>query len=251
MSPTLPLRPLRAPKPLPASAVSRGPAGHGLILLPIVAFLLAAAQLAGVDLIQDAHAPSGAESSLFMPLMMAAAACAAALFWHRGERSIWGVLAVAISLGAVAEASSFGSHQVPVAAALAYGVFCAASGATVLAASGEFRLRRAVDQGLVVCALGLTTAWTWFFLAPSVSGGEALHSALDLLLALSVLAAFCNHGWPPSTRFATLGGGFGLIAVADSLHAHGVLTSVFSLDLADVFPFVGAALIAVAELSRW
>ncbi|HEX6152249.1 MAG TPA: PAS domain S-box protein, partial [Solirubrobacterales bacterium] len=246
MSPTLPFSHLRAPKPLPASDVRRGPARYGLILVPVVASFLAAAQLAGVDLIQDAPGRSSAESSFFMPLMAAAAACAAAVFWHRGEQLIWAVLAVALALGATAEAAASASGQAPAAAAVAYGVFCLASGTAVVAASGKFRLRRAIDQGLAVCALGLTTAWSWFFLAPAVSDGEALHSALDLLLALAVLAAFCNHGWPLSTRFATLSGGFGLIAVADSLHAHGVLASVFGLDLADVFPFAGAALIAVA-----
>jgi PAS domain S-box-containing protein len=245
-----PNSPHRAHKLLPTSGPSPVLIGHWLMLAPLVAALLAVSQLAGVDLVQDAHVRSGAESSLFMPLLAAAAACAAAIFWHRQEWLIWGVLALALTLGAAAEAASPFSRQVgqevSVAAALAYGVFCVASGATVVAASGKFRIRRAIDQGLGVCALGLATAWSWVFLVPAVSGGEVLHGAFDLLLALSVLAALCNHGWPLSARFATLSAGFGMIAVADSLHARGVLTSVFGLDLADAFPFAGAALIAAA-----
>lgn len=170
-----------------------------------------------------------------MPLLAAAAFSAAAVFRHREERLTWAVLTVGLALGAGAQAAfaalDNGDETVS-AANLAYGLFCVGSGATVLAMSGDFRLRRAIDQGLGVCALGLATAWSWFFLGPAGSGGELARSALDLLLALAVLAAFCNHGWPLSPRFAMLCGGFGLIAVADSLDA-------------DVLSVAGAALIAV------
>jgi PAS domain S-box-containing protein len=134
------------------------------------------------------------------------------------------------------------------AAAVAYGLFCAASGATVLAASGNFRVRRALAQGLGVCAFGLATLWTWFFLVPPADNGfvsETVHSALDLLLALAVLAALCNHGWPTTRRFAMLAGGLGLIALADSMQARGALNDVSGLDLTDALPFLGAALIAM------
>lgn len=125
-----------------------------------------------------------------------------------------------------------------------YGVFCVAGGAAVLVAGGRFDFRRAITQGLGVCAFGLATAWAWFFLAPAGTDGEAVRSALDLLLALAVLAALCNHGWPMERRFAMLAGGLGLIALADSMLAQGVLVA--SLDVADAFPFAGAVLIAAA-----
>lgn len=214
----------------------------------LIAFL-AAAQVAGVDLVQDADGRSHAGVAFFMPLLAAAVACAAAVFWHREERLMWGVLAVGLALGA-ASASAFPVYDeeggMPAAAAIAYALFCATSGAMVLAASGDFRLRRAIDQGLGVCAFGLTTAWTWLFLSPGGSTSDVVHSGLDLLLALSVLAAFCNHGWPISPRFGLLCGGFGLIALADSMQAHRILTDVAGVDVADVLPFAGAALIATA-----
>lgn len=162
---------------------------------------------------------ASADVSSLVPLLAGALACAAAVFRHREERLLWGVLAAALALGAVARST------------VLYGLFCAAGGAMVLAASGDFRLRRAIDQGLVVCALGLATIWTWLFLAPAGTDAEVAHSALDLLLALAVLAAFCNHGWPVSPRFAMLGGGFGLLALAE---------------LTDALLFAGAALIAAA-----
>jgi PAS domain S-box-containing protein len=211
---------------------------------------LAAAPVAGIDLLGDTDERSHAAVAFFMPLLAAAVACAAAIFWHREERLTWGVLAVALALGAAAESAFPVTHQdgdpFPTAAAVTYGLFCALSGATVLAVSGDFRPRRLIDQGLSVCALGLATVWSWFFLAAAESSGDLVHSALDLLLALAALAALCNHGWPLSPRFAMLAGGFGLIAVADSMHAHGILTSVAGFDFADVMPFLGGALIAAA-----
>lgn len=221
-----------------------------MLLAGLFAAFLAIAPLAGVSLFGDTDARPDAAVSLFMPLLAAAIACAAAVFWHREERLAWGVLAVALALGAATEsafpATSQGHEAMPAAAAIAYGLFCAASGATVLALSGDFRLRRAINQGLGVCAFGLATVWSWFFLAPADSGSDLVHSALDLLLALSVLAAVCNHGWPLSSRFAMLSGGLGLIALADSMHARGALANTLGLDLADVMPFAGAALIAAA-----
>lgn len=196
--------------------------------------------------------PASADASLFLLLLLpaAAVACVAAAFWHREERLVWGTLAAALAAAAAAQAFPVpqGEARMPAGAILAYGFFCVAAGATMLAASGDFRLRRALDQGLGVCALGLATVWTWFFLAPAGSDADAVHSALDLLLALSILAAFCNHGWPLSPRFAMLGAGFGLISLADSLQAREAL-AVAGLDFADALPLAGAALIAtVARL---
>jgi PAS domain S-box-containing protein len=223
---------------------------HGLLLVGLVGALLAAAPALGLDLFPDADDRARAGLSFFMPLLAAAIACAAASWWHREERLIWAPLAIALAVGAAAASAFPVSHQesesLPVAAALAYGFFCLVSGAVVLRASGRLRARRAVDQGLVVCALGLGTGWSWLFLAPAQSSADVVHGSLDLLLALAVLTAFCNHGWPASARFGMLGGGFGLLAVADSLHADGMLANVAGLDLADVLPFAGAALIAVA-----
>lgn len=220
------------------------------MLVGLCVAFLAAASLTGVDLLGDTDDHSHAHVSFFMPLLATAIACAAATLWHREERFTWGVFAAALALGAASESAfPVGHHEgdpIPVAAAVTYGIFCAASGAMVVAASGDFRFRSALDHGLVVCALGLMTVWSWFFLSPAASSSDLVHSALDLLLALSVLTAFCNHGWPLSPRFAMLSGGFGLIAVADSMHAHGILTDVVGLDFADILPFSGAALIAAA-----
>jgi PAS domain S-box-containing protein len=111
----------------------------------------------------------------------------------------------------------------------------------VLRASGPFHLRRFFGQGVGICALGLATAWTWFFLSAGGSAATVAHSVLDLLLALAVLIAVCNHGWPLSLRFGLLGGGLGLIALGDALHVHQVPSGVSGLLL-----FAGAALVAAA-----
>jgi PAS domain S-box-containing protein len=236
--------PDRAPRLFPTLGPQRGPSAHGLVLGALLLAFLFVAQAVGADLVRD----SGAGVSFFVPLLAVAVASAAALFWHREERLTWSVLTVALVLGAAAESAipmgSEAERAMPLAAAVAYGAFCAASGAMVLAASGDFRFRRAFAQGLGVCAFGLATVWTWFFLAPAGSSGETLHSSLDLLLALAVLAALCNHGWPMAPRFAMLACGFALVALADSLQAQGVMSGVFGMDLADALPFAGAALIA-------
>jgi PAS domain S-box-containing protein len=111
----------------------------------------------------------------------------------------------------------------------------------VLRASGQFHPRRFFGQGVGICALGLATAWTWFFLSPGGSTATVAHSALDLLLALAVLVAICNHGWPLSRRFALLSGGSGLIALGDALHVHQLPAGIPGLLL-----LTGAALFAAA-----
>jgi PAS domain S-box-containing protein len=250
LSPVPPDSPHRAPDPSSSPEPPKCSNSHGLTLAGFLLAFLVVAQLGGVDLAREADARSHSDLAFFMPMMAAAIACAAAVFWHREERLVWGILAAALTLGAAAESAFPATHQegdaMPVGAALAYGLFCAGAGATVLAVSGDFRLRRAIDQGLGVCALGLATLWTWLFLAPGGSTSDVVHNSLDLLLALAVLAAICNHGWPPSPRFAMLAGGFGLLALADAMHSHGVLSSVLGLDLVDVLPFAAAALIAAA-----
>ncbi|MGN6258110.1 MAG: EAL domain-containing protein [Solirubrobacterales bacterium] len=222
---------------------------RGALLVWLLVGLLVVAQAAGVGLMGDTDTVGGTEPAFFVPLLCAAVAAAAAVFWQREERLLWAVLAVGLAVGAVAESAFHLSQQqgtgVATSAAVAYGLFCAAAGAAVLAASGEFHFRRAITQGLGVCSFGLATAWTWFFLVPAGSSSDSLHSALDLLLALAVLAAFCNHGWPVAPRFAMLAGGLGLIAVADSMQSQGVLTETFGLDFADALPFAGAALISI------
>ncbi|HET7506966.1 MAG TPA: EAL domain-containing protein [Solirubrobacterales bacterium] len=152
------------------------------------------------------------------------------------------LFAEALGLGLMRD----GGEDISVAATVVYGLFCVICGATVLAVSGPFDLRRAITQGLGVCLFGLATAWSWLFLAPGGAAGDTVHSALDLALALAVVAAFCNHGWPVQPRFAMLAGGLGLLAVADSMQAQGVLTAVSGLDIADGLLFAAAALIAVA-----
>ncbi|HEX2265611.1 MAG TPA: PAS domain S-box protein, partial [Solirubrobacterales bacterium] len=208
---------------------------------------LAAAALTGVEL-RSVGARSHTDVTFFLPLLAAAVACAAAVFWHREERLGWGVLAMALALGAAAEAAFPLPHQegdqMPLGAWIAYGVFCVAGGTTLLALSGNLRLRRASNQGLWICVFGLATIWTWLFLAPGGSTGDVVYGALDLLLALLVLTALCNHGWPVSPRFGMLAGGFGLIALADSMHVQGHLAGVLGVDLADLLPFGAAALIA-------
>jgi PAS domain S-box-containing protein len=223
---------------------------HALLLVWLVAAVLLAAEALGFGLMRDIDTPAPDDPSFYVPLLCAAVAAAAALFWHPGERLIWGALAIGLTLGAVAE-SAFHLAQssgegIPVATVVVYGLFCVVCGGTVFAASGRFDLRRAITQGLGVCLFGLGTAWSWLFLSPGVASSDTVHSILDLLLALAVLAAFCNHGWPLNPRFAMLAGGFGLLAVADSMQSQGVLTGVFGVDVADAAPFAGAALIAVA-----
>jgi PAS domain S-box-containing protein len=222
---------------------------HGLLLVGVLIASLLVAQVMGVELIQDSDSPASSDPSFFVPLLCAAVASAAAVFWHREERLLWAVLAVGLALGAAAESSFYLNQEEAggraTVAAVAYGLFCAGSGAAVLTASGDFRFRRAITQGLGVCAFGLATAWAGAFLAPEASSTATVHSALDLLLALAVLAAFCNHGWPVARRFGMLAGGFGLIALGDAMESHDVLGDVAGLDLADPLPFAGAALIGV------
>jgi PAS domain S-box-containing protein len=217
------------------------------MLAGLLAASLAAAALTGVEL-RSVGARSHTDVTFFLPLLAAAVACAAAVFWHREERLGWGALAVALALGAAAEAAFPLPHQegdqMPLGAGIAYGVFCVAGGTTLLALSGNLRLRRASNQGLWICVFGLATIWTWLFLAPGGSTGDVVYGALDLLLALLVLTALCNHGWPVSPRFGMLAGGFGLIALADSMHVQGHLAGVLGVDLADLLPFAAAALIA-------
>ncbi|MGN6200986.1 MAG: hypothetical protein ACTHNY_01080, partial [Solirubrobacterales bacterium] len=158
---------------------------------------------------------------------------------------VWALAAVllfaeALGIGLMGDRNGEG---VSVAATVAYGLFCVICGATVLAVSGRFDLRRAIPQGLGVCLFGLATAWSWLFLAPAGAPADVVRSALDLVLALAVVAAFCNHGWPVEPRFAMLAGGFGLFAVADSMQAQGDLTAVSGLDIADALLFAGAALV--------
>jgi len=230
--------------------LQRSHPSHRLLLLGLAGAFLAVTPALGLDLFPDADDRARAGLAFFIPLLAAAVASAAAFCWHREERLTWGPLAIALAVGAAAGSALPLSHEqgesLPAAAVLAYGFFCVVSGAVVLRASGTFGARRVIDQGLVVCALGLGTAWTWFFLSPAESSADVVHSGLDLLLALAVLTAFCNHGWPVSVRFGMLGGGLGLLAIADSLHANGVLADVAGLDLGDVLPFFGAALIAAA-----
>jgi PAS domain S-box-containing protein len=154
----------------------------------------------------------------------------------------YGVLLVGLLLTGlvIAQSSEAG-------ALVAYGILCAAGGAIVLAASGRFRFRRSLAQGLGVSALGLATLWTWVFLAPAAADGSAadvIRSSLDLLLALAVLAAICNHGWPVTTRFSMLAGGFLLLALADSLEARGGMGGAALDLLIYALPFVAAVLIA-------
>jgi PAS domain S-box-containing protein len=145
---------------------------------------------------------------------------------------IWGVSASGAALGTVLAAGT----TVP------YGIFTALGAAAVLAASGEFHLRRFFGQGVGICAFGLATAWTWFFLSPGGTTATVAHSAVDLLLALAVQVAICNHGWPLSRRFSLLAGGFGLIALGDALGVHGILP-----DVADLLPYAGAVMVVAAS----
>lgn len=154
----------------------------------------------------------------------------------------YGVLLAGLLLALLVAAQMTG----PVATG-AYGILCAAGAAAVLAASGGFQLRRSLAQGLGVCALGLATLWAWAFLAPAAadgSAGDVVRSALDLLLALAVLGALCNHGWPATIRFSMLAGGLFLLALADSLEARGGVGGEAPRLLLDALPFVAAALIA-------
>ncbi|HEV2857666.1 MAG TPA: EAL domain-containing protein [Solirubrobacterales bacterium] len=223
---------------------------HALLLVWLLAAVLLLAEAIGIGLMRDIDTPAPADPSFYVPLLCAGVAAGAALFWHPRERLIWGALAVGLTLGAAAESAfhlaQSSGEEIPAATVVIYGLFCVVCGATVLAASGTLHLRRAITQGLGVCLFGLATAWSSLFLARGGASSDTVHSALDLLLAVAVLTAFCNHGWPLNPRFAMLTAGFGLLAVADSMQAQGVLTSVFGLDIADVAPFAGAALIAVA-----
>ncbi|HSC21446.1 MAG TPA: hypothetical protein VLC07_06935, partial [Solirubrobacterales bacterium] len=224
--------------------------GRALLFVWILAAVLLLAEALGIGLMRDTDAPAPAGPSFYVPLLCAAVAAAVALFWHPQERLTWAVLAVGLTLGAVAEPALHLAQQtgdgVPPAVAVVYGLYCVACSGVVLASSGAFNLRRTITQGLGVCVFGLATVWSWLFLAPAAGSGNAVHGALDLVLALAVLVAFCNHGWPPNPRFAMLAAGLGLLAVADSMQAQGILTAVSGLDVADVAPFAGAALIAVA-----
>jgi len=241
-----PNSPHRARRLFPVSGPPKEAISHGLLLVGVLVASLLVAQMMGVELMRDSDSPAGSDPSFFVPLLCGAVASAAGVFWHRQERLLWAVLAIGLALGAAAEASfPQEAGEQSTAAAVAYGLFCAGSGAAVLAASGDFRLRRAITQGLGVCAFGLATVWAWVFLPPEASSTATVHSALDLLLALAVLAAFCNHGWPIGRRFGMLAGGFGLIALGDAMEANDVLGNVAGLDLADPLPFAGVALIAV------
>jgi PAS domain S-box-containing protein len=124
---------------------------------------------------------------------------------------------------------------------IAYGLLCALGAAMVLRASGRFHLRRSFAQGVGICALGLATAWTWFFLSPGGSAATVAHTAIDLVLALAVLIAVCNHGWPLSRRFALLAGGLALIALGDALRVQDVLPGAGT-----VLPFAGLAGVGAA-----
>lgn len=171
---------------------------------------------------------------------------APSLVWQGEERPLWRLLASGLAVWAVAEAAFVREAEtISTAAAVLHGLFCVLGAVTVILAGGRFRLRRAVTQGLGVCSFGLATAWTWAFLGPAGSSGEAIHNGFDLALALAVLAAFCNHGWPVARRFALLAGGFGLIALAYSLQAREGLGTAFGVDLLDALPIAGAALIAL------
>ncbi|HEX5983242.1 MAG TPA: EAL domain-containing protein [Solirubrobacterales bacterium] len=135
---------------------------------------------------------------------------------------------------------------------LPYAVFCVVSGAIVLAASGDFHLRRSLAQGLGVCALGLATLWAWAFVAPAAAGGstgEVLRSCLDLLLALAALGALCNHGRPAADRFAILTGGLFLLALADSLATRGGLVGEAPGLLLVALPILALALVAAIALA--
>jgi PAS domain S-box-containing protein len=223
---------------------------HALLLVWLLAAVLLVVEALGIGLMRDIDTPASASPSFYLPLLCAGVAAGAALFWHPEEKLIWAPLAIGLTLGAAAESTlhvaQSNGEGIPAAAAVVYGLFCVLCGATVLVASGRFDLRRAITQGLGVCLFGFATAWSWLFFAPGTASSDALHSALDLGLAAAVIAAFCNHGWPLSPRFAMLAGGFGLFAVADSMQTQGILSAVFDLDVADIAPFAGAALVAVA-----
>jgi PAS domain S-box-containing protein len=241
--------PHRARRLPTVSAPPRDAVGRGAVLVWLSVALLLFAQAAGIDLVGDVDEATEADLAFFVPLLCAAVAAAAATFWHVRERSMWGVLALALALGAAADSTlrlPSAEGGISTVSALAYGIFCAAAGATILVAGGEFRFGRAVRQGLGVCAFGLATLWSWLFLAPTGPSEAVVHCGLDLLLALGVLAAVCNHGWPLNPRFAMLAGGLGLIALADSMQARGVLEDLGGVDLGDALPFAGAALIAGA-----
>lgn len=195
--------------------------------------------------------PKSVNASFFVPLLAAAITSVAAVFRHREERLTWALLGAGMALGAGAESGFNHAHgeaqAAPVGASIAYAAFCAACAATVLAASGDFRLRRSFAQGLGVCALGLATLWTWAFLAPAAAGGsegDALRSGLDLLLALAVLGALCNHGWPTTPRFSMLATGLLLFVFSDSLEARGGAGSEALGFVHEALPFVAAALVA-------
>jgi PAS domain S-box-containing protein len=219
-------------------------------LVWLLVAVLAAVQALGIGLMRDTDTPAPADPSFYVPLLCAGVAAAAAIFWHPRERLAWATLATGLTFAAAAEPAIHLARQnggtVPTAAIVVYGLFCAACGAVVLAVSGRFALRRAITQGLGVCVFGLATVWSWLFFSGDAASCEVVHSAFDLLLAAAVLAAICNHGWPLSPPFAMLAGGLGLLAVADSMQAQGVLTAVAGSDLADAPPFAGAALIAAA-----
>jgi PAS domain S-box-containing protein len=242
--------PHRARRLPPVSGAPREAIGHSLLLVWLLAAALLGADALGIGLMRDIDAPAPAAPAFYVPLLCAAVAAAAAIFWHPREKPIWAPLAIGLTLGAAAESafhfaqsSGTGIHA---ASVVIYGLFCVVCGAAVLGASGRFDPRRAITQGLGVCLFGLATVWSWLFLSPGGAPGDSFHSALDLALAAAVVAAFCNHGWPLNPRFAMLAGGLGLFAVADSMQAQGVLSAVFGLDIADAAPFAGAAMVAVA-----
>lgn len=245
-------RPHWARRASPTAGSLRRPLDHGGLWVALLVAALTATQLAGVE-IEQGSAGSHAHVSLFLPLLAATTASAAAAFWHRRERMPWAVLAVGLGFGAAAEFGFPDRHggdvALPAAVAIAYAVFCAAAGGVVLTASGDFRLRRSLAQGLAVCALGLATLWTWVFLAPAVaagSGGETIRTSLDLLLALAVLGGVCNHGWPITPRFAMLAAALSLIALADSLEAAAAARGEVAGLLLDALPIAAAAMLAAS-----
>lgn len=157
-------------------------------------------------------------------------------------------LALVLAVGATVQwmlIGTEGGEQLSSPAAIAYGLFCLLGGGVVLTASGRFRLGRAITQGTGVCAFGLATAWAWAFLGSGDSGADALRSALNLALALAVLIALCNRGWPLGARFGMLAAGLGLLAVADALRAQEILAGAPGLGLPDALSFGGIALVVV------
>lgn len=124
------------------------------------------------------------------------------------------------------------------------------------AMGGKVRVAGFVSVALLVAVLGLATIWSWLVFDGVLSTAEGSTAAIataasfpmfDLMLLASALVALAARGWHLDAAFASLIGGFVLLAAGDLIYTAQVTTGTYTANnVADALWPAGAIAVAFA-----